>query len=527
MEAGIVGINPSAARALATRTRQWGQSIDSIVTLINEAMTLSEVPCAAAPLLYQTASDGRTIAVAVRHAANQIESFTLQLDDTIREIDFTPEPLNFEPGLNTSTTAAQTSLDADNLLDTSTTAAQTSLDADNLLDEAQVDAIVEAEAHAARLQATAGDLAGTGLAFEAGQMLAQAQQILGQLGQAGLQTGPASSDDQIAVESDDDCWLNQALIASGIDPARWDPANGVDANRAIIEDVYSYYGELFLENPNLQWAGMANMVGPGLAAAFFDLDQFKDYATVVATIAEPLDATLAGAITEFAANFTTEELAWYETQFLEMQKDIFLDLAPSHEAFRQGGITAISAMYRNGQIEQPIFAAWVRLNRGIASNDQALIQEAALHMVEHEQYDVLNEHYVTMLERKFGVAVTYLMTIVATPSIPGAASFAEVFPVQIHQHAGPERFCALGACLDNPAVVSISTPLPDGNIASFDSRWALIEQDTLPAFHDVIADPEFAREVVSTPISDRVADYQLSVRTLVEVATNFEISIGN
>ena len=103
MASDIVGINPSAARALATRTSKWGRSVDQVVSLINEAMTLSQVSCPAGPLLYQAASDGRAIASAVRQAANQIESFKLHLDDTISEIDFTPDLPDFEPGLDTST----------------------------------------------------------------------------------------------------------------------------------------------------------------------------------------------------------------------------------------------------------------------------------------------------------------------------------------------------------------------------------------------------------------------------------------
>jgi len=77
-------------------------------------------------------------------------------------------------------------------------------------------------------------------------------------------------------------WAVRAAEHAGIDLATWNPTLGVDGNRATIKQVYVYYGQLFLQHPELQWAGMANMIGPAFAAGFFDLAALKDIAGAVA-----------------------------------------------------------------------------------------------------------------------------------------------------------------------------------------------------------------------------------------------------
>ena len=61
--------------------------------------------------------------------------------------------------------------------------------------------------------------------------------------------------------------------------------------------------------------------------------------------------------------------------------------------------------------------------------------------------------------------------------------------------------------------VTVETPLPDGNIAHFDDRWALIEQDTLPRYQDLLArDPDRARAIIGSSVEDRIADYRMTER---------------
>src|SRR5262249_10442966 len=73
-------------------------------------------------------------------------------------------------------------------------------------------------------------------------------------------------------------WLVKAADDAGIDLAQWDPSRGVDGNMSNVLNVYKLYGKFFLDHPELQWAGMANMIGPSFAGGFMDLDSMKDFA---------------------------------------------------------------------------------------------------------------------------------------------------------------------------------------------------------------------------------------------------------
>src|SRR5205823_13757755 len=73
-----------------------------------------------------------------------------------------------------------------------------------------------------------------------------------------------------------EAWLNEAFARAGIDRRSWRPARGVAANRRTVEAVYSYYGQLFLDHPHLEWAGMAALIGPAFYAGFLDLGLVPD-----------------------------------------------------------------------------------------------------------------------------------------------------------------------------------------------------------------------------------------------------------
>jgi hypothetical protein len=99
-----------------------------------------------------------------------------------------------------------------------------------------------------------------------------------------------------------------------------------------------------------------------------------------------------------------------------------------------------------------------------------------------------------------GRAFTYLLTLAGTPSVPGARSYPERYPLTVD------------AWLPRIAV-SARTPLADGNIAIFTDRWKLIDTDTLPAYLTLLRDhPDRARALVATPLPQRVTRYRLLVR---------------
>ena len=65
---------------------------------------------------------------------------------------------------------------------------------------------------------------------------------------------------------------------------------------------------------------------------------------------------------------------------------------------------------------------------------------------------------------------------------------------------------------DNPVrgTVTVTTPLPAGNVANFDDRWALIEKDTLPAYEHLTRDQVLQQ--LQTPVGERSDAYLLRNR---------------
>jgi hypothetical protein len=289
-------------------------------------------------------------------------------------------------------------------------------------------------------------------------------------------------------------WLDQALRHAGIDRGRWRPSRGVEANQATIEAVYTYYGRLFLEHPYLQWAGMANMVGPAFYAGFRDIGVLPDLAR------RTLGAVVGGG--RRARADAAGDLGFYETTFLRMQKKIFEDQASMHEAYLTDGMAAIEDLYRARVIDAATLDGWRQIDRGRQEHDAQLLGSGNRMLLFREQWDIIDRFYASMIEHcdPEGALFTYLMTLAGAPSVPGAHAYAERYPLTL-------RARGLGPTL------SLQTPLADGDIAVFASRWMLIESDTLPAYLAFVDErPAAARALVQTPIAERVRPYRLLAR---------------
>jgi hypothetical protein len=235
----------------------------------------------------------------------------------------------------------------------------------------------------------------------------------------------------------------------------------VAANRSTIEAVYRYYGGLFLRDPRFEWAGMANLIGASFYGGFLDI-----------------------------AAVPTQLLRFYEMTFLRMQKKIFEDQATMHEAYLAGGVPEIEALHLAGTIDSACVRAW----RAIDNSNRADWRRGNRWLLYREQDDILDHFYASMRNRHGpeGAALTYFLTLLGTPSVPGANGYPAVFPLTVA--GGPLR---------------LQTPLADGNISVFPNRWELIEDDTLPAYLGCIADPAKAQVLIGTPIAERVPAFRL------------------
>ena len=163
------------------------------------------------------------------------------------------------------------------------------------------------------------------------------------------------------------------------------------------------------------------------------------------------------------------DLGFYETTFLTMQKKIFEDQATMHEAYLAGGMPQVEEFYSARIIDLATLAAWQRIDTGRRGGDHAAVADGNRTLLFREQYDIIDRFYVQMLGHGGleGSAFTYLLTIAGTPSVPGA-------------HSYPERYPLTFAARLPRGEISVRTPLADGNIAVFANRWQLIDDDTLP-----------------------------------------------
>jgi hypothetical protein len=336
-------------------------------------------------------------------------------------------------------------------------------------------------------------------------------------------------------------YQDAAFRAAGIDPLNWVPSLGANANAANIEAVYTYYGQLFLNHPELQWAGMANMIGPSFAAGFFDLAMIRGLATTVGSAAEkvpfgtlPISAEALSAL----AKMTDADLRFFETTFLEMQKSIFLDQATTHQAYVSEGLAGVKALFDARMIDAATYKAWTRIDIGKVTGNATLIAQGNEQLLWREQHDIIDNAYIRMYRHSpTGPAMTYLMTLIGSPSIPGANAMAAVSPITMEiTTPGPRKITTPESVgtprsvfghklpsvsvgiphldVDNPTqlTATVITPFPNANVALFDDRWKLIQLDTLPAYRRVLANPARARALVATPVDQRIDQYRLLAR---------------
>jgi len=323
-------------------------------------------------------------------------------------------------------------------------------------------------------------------------------------------------------------WLLTATEKAGIYLDGWDPSQGADANLGNLVASYDYYGELFLNNPDFQWAGMASMIGPTFAGGMFDLQLLRQLGDIAST---PLDVAPDWLVTPLLppvlrdlavlGQISEEEFRFFETSLLQMQKSIFSDQMPMHEAFMAGGMTNIEEMYDAGLIDTDTYRAW----QDIDSGDPGRVADGNEQLLYREQHDVIGQAYDDMrnYHGPVGQAMTYAMSTVGAPGIPGAQTLGQYNPLRFSgsvEAPGIDTPSVDGpGPLDLPSIdtprpygeLEVTTPLPAGNVSDFDTRWELIENDTLPAYQKLLAeDPEQVRAILTTPVQDRIDVARLS-----------------
>lgn len=326
-------------------------------------------------------------------------------------------------------------------------------------------------------------------------------------------------------------WRAKALQRAGIDKADWDPGLGVDHNRDNVLKVYEYYKTLYRLDPTLEWAGLANLVGPGFAAGFEDLGGLRDLARAVSELPGPPPPGMPPGV-EDLAGASDSQLRFFESTFLSMQKRIFLDIGGMHEAYLSGqdGMENLREMAAAGLIDNRTMRAWDKVAEGSRTGSAQTLRAGAVGMADHEQNHVIAEDWDRMREHApVGDAVTYLMTVVGKPSVPGAH-----FPGQVRPRSVPVT-PDLPDRIDFPdlpqigpwdppdlpdlplpqEVVVLVTPLPDFNVSQRIPRFDYFLKDTMPAYDHLVDEPGHGtldREM-ARPLIDRIGEQRALVRS--------------
>ena len=255
-----------------------------------------------------------------------------------------------------------------------------------------------------------------------------------------------------------------SFLRARIDPTKWNPREGLDANDGIVRRVYAYYRKLGLERGEFQWMKMAAVGGPLFYAGFRDIDTAGDAAG-------------------------SGELRWYEGQFLTMQKAIFSDLAWQHEAFVLGGAAAIHGAVaklppsqRPGVMPRETSKAW----DDIASGEPDRVAAGNFKLIKREQGPVIQRYYDQMFNRHGaeGAAVTAGLTRAADTPIPGSKTYVE------YSH--------------NPVLNGV----PEGNIAHYSDRIKWIRESLWPAHQRQLQTPGAVEGLLRRDFDSQVARYR-------------------
>ncbi|MCM6774251.1 hypothetical protein NDR87_12285 [Nocardia sp. CDC159] len=308
-------------------------------------------------------------------------------------------------------------------------------------------------------------------------------------------------------------WLAVAAANADIDLTDWDPARGVAANSRTFTQVYVNYRRLATTHPEFYWAGLAELAGGSFASGFFDMN---DVAAVVSvpgvhqlgsTVADLLRQTPAALLDPLPADprllategerLTAADLAWYQSRLMVMQRHIFLDQVPMHEAYVAEGLPAIEEMFRAGVLDENAVAAW----RSIESGTEAGFVDALVRMTDREQNQIIADQWdATSWGRgAIGRVLTYVSTVAGKPAVPGVRAPGVFAPISVAADVDGRR-------------LALRMPLPNFNWADRDSRWTYITGDLLPRYVELQSNRAAAQALLSVPFPEQLARGRLVVR---------------
>lgn len=285
-----------------------------------------------------------------------------------------------------------------------------------------------------------------------------------------------------------DTWLHRVTDAAGIELDAWAPRAGVAANTTNLEHSYDRYLAFQRDHRELQWAGMGGLSGADFGGGLLDMDIMATVYRIngVQPVAQQIVAGIRNAAGQDAVNqlpsglralatmpeLTPSDMDYIIGEILVMQKAIFCDLMPMHEAYADGGLPALQEMADAGVFGPDIMDAW----RDIASGDPARIAAGNEVLLRREQLTVIGDRWdaVRTYRGNLGEALTYATTMVGSPSVGGVEPMRSWRPIHYSQ------------ALPDGRTAQVTVPLPDWDWSNFDERWDYITDQLLPGYTDQV-----------------------------------------
>lgn len=284
-------------------------------------------------------------------------------------------------------------------------------------------------------------------------------------------------------------WLASSTQKAGIDLKSWNPRAGVTANRGNLIKSYRYYEDLQLAHRELQWSGMAGMVGADFGGGLADFEmatnvfQFANLQPIANAIVSQTNRTLGPvfvdklptglrALARVGAVISPADLRKVQGDILVMQKNIFTDLMPQHRAYIDGGLPALREMYAAGLMSDEIMHAWEQ----IASGDPDAVAAGNARLLQREQGEVIKDQWDAVRHYKgdVGEALTYATTIAGSPSVAGVVPPRSFHPLQVTDR------------LPDGRTATLTLPLATWNWSVYPERWEYITEQLLPKYKNLV-----------------------------------------
>jgi hypothetical protein len=246
-------------------------------------------------------------------------------------------------------------------------------------------------------------------------------------------------------------FTNRALERAGIQAHQWDAKKGFVANRENVRRVYDYYGDLYHHAPHkLLWAGLARLGGlevfyPGFlllnATRKMAAGEVLPRLSQIPLVRKLLDDTLPEAAI----------MAALECRLLQIQKDIFEDLAWQHEAYLQGRIDWLWRCCQADILQQCDFEAWRKIDQDTCPN---AIGEGNKMLVWREQEKIVQPLYDTLQQELLWARWYFADQAILMPD-----SAMSILALAMHK-----------------TMDSFLEFVPNGDIMNLKDRWQWIEE---------------------------------------------------